>query len=246
MKAGRWPLSHLSHRIFGFFLDGGVVAAIRSRGVAYRALPGPPGSSAAPVSEIPVYRSVRSGAYVNGVEEVVAIEPGPWVISTSAELLIRLCTAVRMRRRVAFHYESHDRIPSRREVEPYGIVHMDGRWYMVGRCRLREDIRTFRLDRLSELEASDQTFDRPAGFDAKAYLQQHEQRERNARVMQHQFPRPRLLRVNTAEMHERYCKKRQRHRCGDPPGPRPARALAAERDRGYCERRQRQKPDRDQ
>ncbi len=107
----------------------------------------------------------------NAVEEVVAIEPGPWVVSTSAESLIRLCTAVRMGRRVAFHYDSHDRTASRREVEPYGIVHMDGRWYVVGRCRLREALRTFRLDRVSALEVSDQTFDRPAGFDAKAYLQ---------------------------------------------------------------------------
>ena len=107
----------------------------------------------------------------NAVEEVVAVEPGPWVISTSAESLIRLCMAVRMRRRVSFHYESHDRSSSRREGEPYGIVHMDGRWYVVGRCRMREALRTFRLDRISELEVSDQTFDRPAAFDAKAYLQ---------------------------------------------------------------------------
>ena len=106
----------------------------------------------------------------NAVEEVVAIEPGPWVISTSAEALICLCTAVRMRRRISFHYESHDRTSSRRQLEPYGIVHMDGRWYAVGRCRLREDIRTFRLDRVSELEMTDRTFRRPAGFDAKAYL----------------------------------------------------------------------------
>ncbi len=112
--------------------------------------------------------SLRDSA--KAVEEVVAVEPGPWVISTSAESLIRVCTAVRMRHRIAFDYESHDRISSRREVEPYGVVNMDGRWYMVGRCRLREALRTFRLDRVFELEVSDQTFDRPAGFDAKAHL----------------------------------------------------------------------------
>ena len=106
----------------------------------------------------------------NAVDEVVAVEPGPWVISTSAESLIHLCSAVRIRRRVSFHYESHDRSSSRREIEPYGIVHMDGRWYVVGRCRLREALRTFRLDRVSELEVNDQSFERPAAFDAKAYL----------------------------------------------------------------------------
>jgi predicted DNA-binding transcriptional regulator YafY len=72
---------------------------------------------------------------------------------------------------VAFRYESHNRLYSDREVEPYGIVHLDGRWYMVGRCRLREALRTFRLDRVSELSVTDQTFDRPPGFDAKAHLQ---------------------------------------------------------------------------
>lgn len=106
------------------------------------------------------------------VDEVVAIEPGPWVTSTPAESLIRLCTAVRSRRRVAFRYESHDRTASRREVEPYVIVHMDGRWYMVGRCLMRQALRTFRLDRVSECEVSDQGFERPSGFDAKAHLEQ--------------------------------------------------------------------------
>lgn len=106
----------------------------------------------------------------NAVEEIVAIEPGPWVMSTSAESLLRLCTAIRTRHCVAFHYASHDRSSSHREIEPYGIVHMDGRWYTVGRCRMREALRTFRLDRVSALEVSDSTFERPAGFDAKAYL----------------------------------------------------------------------------
>ena len=112
--------------------------------------------------------SLRDSA--NTVEEVVAVEPGPWVISTSAESLICVCTAVRARRRLAFNYESHDRTCSRREVEPYGVVHMDGRWYAVGYCRLREAVRTFRLDRITELEVRPEAFDRPVGFDAKAYL----------------------------------------------------------------------------
>jgi predicted DNA-binding transcriptional regulator YafY len=35
---------------------------------------------------------------------------------------------------------------------------------------LREALRTFRLDRVSELEVGDQTFGRPTGFDARDYL----------------------------------------------------------------------------
>jgi predicted DNA-binding transcriptional regulator YafY len=107
----------------------------------------------------------------NAVEEVVAIEPGPWVISTSADSLIRVCTAIRTRRRVAFDYESHDRTYTHREIEPYGGVHMDGRWYVVGRCLMREALRTFRLDRVSALELRSETFERPVDFDARTYLQ---------------------------------------------------------------------------
>jgi predicted DNA-binding transcriptional regulator YafY len=113
--------------------------------------------------------SLRESA--NSVEEVVSVEPGPWVISTSAESLIRVCTAVRTRHCVAFDYQKHDRTSSHRQVEPYGIVHVDGRWYMVGQCRLRQAVRTFRFDRISGLELAEQTFERPAGFDAKQYLE---------------------------------------------------------------------------
>lgn len=41
------------------------------------------------------------------VEEVVALEPGPWVVSTPAESLICVSTAIRVRRRLRFGYQSH-------------------------------------------------------------------------------------------------------------------------------------------
>jgi predicted DNA-binding transcriptional regulator YafY len=109
---------------------------------------------------------------VQTIEDVVALEPGPWVISTSAESLIRIASAIRMRRRVAFDYQSHAGETSHREIEPYGVVHMDGRWYMAGRCLLREDLRTFRLDRVSKLELRHEMFERPSRFDIKAHMQE--------------------------------------------------------------------------
>jgi predicted DNA-binding transcriptional regulator YafY len=104
------------------------------------------------------------------VEEVVAVEPGPWVASTSAESLIRVSTAIRGRRRLTFGYQSHAGASSRRTIEPYGVVHTDGRWYVAGRCLLRQDLRTFRLDRISQPEIGEESFEPAAGFDIKAYL----------------------------------------------------------------------------
>ncbi len=109
---------------------------------------------------------------VQTTEDVIALEPGPWVISTSAESLIRVSSAIRLHRRVTFEYRAHDGAGSERQLEPYGLAHMDGRWYMVGRCLLRQAFRTFRLDRVASLELCPETFERPAGFDVRAYLQQ--------------------------------------------------------------------------
>jgi len=106
------------------------------------------------------------------VEDVVSIEPGPWVVSTSVESLIRAASAIRTGKRIRFDYESHDGTPSRRQIEPYGVMHTDGRWYLIGHCLSRKDMRTFRLDRVSELRVSSVSFRRPASFDARRYLQE--------------------------------------------------------------------------
>jgi predicted DNA-binding transcriptional regulator YafY len=108
---------------------------------------------------------------VSTVDDVVAIEPGPWVVTTSVEHLIRAATAIRSGRRIRFAYESHDGARSRRQIEPYAVMHTDGRWYLIGYCLSRKAMRTFRLDRVSKLEIGAGTFRRPADFDARSYLQ---------------------------------------------------------------------------
>ena len=37
---------------------------------------------------------------------------------------------------------------TQREVEPLGLVDLEGRWYLTGWCRLRDDVRVFRIDRV--------------------------------------------------------------------------------------------------
>lgn len=109
---------------------------------------------------------------IQTVEDVVAVEPGPWVISTSAEFLIRVASAIRMCRRVEFEYRSHSGATSHRQLEPYAVIHTDGRWYMIGRCLSKEALRTFRLDRVGDLDVGAETFQRPMNFDARAYLRE--------------------------------------------------------------------------
>lgn len=49
---------------------------------------------------------------------------------------------------VAIDYLDRNSSSSRREVEPIGVVAIESDWYLVGWCRLRNDARTFRLDRI--------------------------------------------------------------------------------------------------
>jgi predicted DNA-binding transcriptional regulator YafY len=70
---------------------------------------------------------------------------GPQV---AADVLTLLTAACRDRERVRFDYRSHDRAPSRRDVEPYRLVNWGRRWYLVAWDVDRRDWRTFRVDRV--------------------------------------------------------------------------------------------------
>ena len=49
-----------------------------------------------------------------------------------------------------------------RDIEPWSVFATLGRWYVTGHCRLVEEERTFRVDRIRELQVTDETFHRPS------------------------------------------------------------------------------------
>ncbi len=57
--------------------------------------------------------------------------------------------------------------PTRRRVEPLGLVLKGGTWYLV--ARHRQDVRTYRLSRIQEAKVRAETFVRPEGFDLAAW-----------------------------------------------------------------------------
>lgn len=48
-----------------------------------------------------------------------------------------------------------------RDIEPWSVFATLGRWYVLGHCRLVNGQRTFRIDRIKDLEVLDETFERP-------------------------------------------------------------------------------------
>jgi predicted DNA-binding transcriptional regulator YafY len=72
-----------------------------------------------------------------------------------------------------------------REVEPYGLAFQWGQWYLAGFCRLRQDMRTFRIDRIQQIKPLAETFTVPGDFDAREYLQRAMRYESPHRVVVH-------------------------------------------------------------
>lgn len=82
--------------------------------------------------------------------------------------------ATRNRKRITIRYQNASTgVVQDRDVDPYALVYRQSAWVVVGYCHLRKDVRSFRLDRISELtiaprpKSSD--FDRPEDFDIRAY-----------------------------------------------------------------------------
>ncbi|WP_349774813.1 helix-turn-helix transcriptional regulator [Deinococcus taeanensis] len=92
------------------------------------------------------------------------------MVGTDAQLLAALLRAVRHCCTVRFTYAAPDALPTTRDADMYRVVHQDGRWYAVGHCHLRGARRSFRVDRIRNLEVQARTFSPPADFDAVAYL----------------------------------------------------------------------------
>jgi predicted DNA-binding transcriptional regulator YafY len=56
-------------------------------------------------------------------------------------------------------------------VDPYGVVNWNGKWYLVGFCHKRNDIRVFRADRIKYISQLDSKFTVPENFSARDYVQ---------------------------------------------------------------------------
>jgi len=89
----------------------------------------------------------------------------------AGDAVLMLADAIRRRRRVRAGYRSFDGERTNRDLSPYGLVVHSGRWYLAAHDHGREDMRTFRIDRMRRVTVTDL----PAvaardGFDAVAHV----------------------------------------------------------------------------
>ena len=86
-----------------------------------------------------------------------------------SKYLLTFSTAAHTQRTLHMRYQSREAEPVWRDFDCYGLVHYERRWYAVGYCHLRGDIRVFRLDRMLAATPGNAAFTRPDDFDCLAF-----------------------------------------------------------------------------
>jgi predicted DNA-binding transcriptional regulator YafY len=82
--------------------------------------------------------------------------------------------AVARRRVLALGYRAREQSEdTAREVEPLGVVFYGGNWYLVAWCRLRNDLRHFRVDRIRALELRGETFGTREEFSLSRHIEDY-------------------------------------------------------------------------
>jgi proteasome accessory factor B len=104
--------------------------------------------------------------------------PTPFLsLEFSEEGLLDLSRALGQRSRVTFNYRKPDlQDPEARRVNPLGLSAWKGSWYLVGEDLDKEDIRVFKLARITskiEIDKKRDSYEIPADFRVRDYLIMH-------------------------------------------------------------------------
>jgi len=108
---------------------------------------------------------------LHAVEATVRLEPRESMSAqTDSAALMALSHAAHENERVHLHYRSAQGEETERDFDTYGLGFRSGAWYAVGHCHLRRGVRSFRLDRVLNVQPRGIRFTRPAGFDVLEWL----------------------------------------------------------------------------
>ncbi|RYZ73832.1 MAG: WYL domain-containing protein [Proteobacteria bacterium] len=75
---------------------------------------------------------------------------------------------------------SHE--PESRIIEPVGVYHESGKWYIFGYCHLRSDYRQFRTDRIHKIQLTALSFSKSHG-QLESYLQPNSGEKTKIRIL---------------------------------------------------------------
>lgn len=132
-------------------------------------------SKAAAQSALEKLRAVMPSSQrdaVAGLEDTFVVEPLPaHAVPSLPGIEATIHSAVQGEHPVRITYQALSASePGTRIVEPYGLAYRGPALYLIGFCRLRQERRTFRVNRILKAEVLPAVCKRPKGFDLEDYL----------------------------------------------------------------------------
>jgi predicted DNA-binding transcriptional regulator YafY len=110
---------------------------------------------------------------VRALTETITLDMNPASSTPPSETVLSIMSsAAQLQQRVHIRYHPSQGEETERDFDPYGLTYYLQRWYVVGYCHLRQDLRSFRLDRIVQVNEIKAHFERPEGFDALSYVMQ--------------------------------------------------------------------------
>ena len=108
---------------------------------------------------------IPSDAVAAGQREASLPDPG------DATTLATVQRAMAARRKIAIRYHGGSKSAATdRTVQPYALVVASGNWYVLGYCESSDGIRSFRLDRIEQIEERAESYEIPATFSVDEHL----------------------------------------------------------------------------
>jgi len=88
------------------------------------------------------------------------------------EILYKASEATAQKKQVQILYKAASTgNETTRQVDPYRVWAMNGSFYLIGKCHLRNAVRTFAMDRIKSISVLDEPFTFPRDFSLEDYLQ---------------------------------------------------------------------------
>ena len=106
------------------------------------------------------------------LDSILLYAPGFVMAQYLRERLDELHGACLKRRAITFDYEREDGERSSRSVRPLALVFWSGVWTLTSWCELRENFRTFRIDRMQQVQVLEREFVQRRGQRLEDYLRQ--------------------------------------------------------------------------
>ncbi|MFB8002870.1 helix-turn-helix transcriptional regulator [Nocardia sp. NPDC056000] len=116
---------------------------------------------------LPARLTTRLEALIHTAEFTAADHPE---VTVATAVLLRVAEATREHRTLAITYTDRNGRHSERTVHPYGLVAHSDRWYLTGRDSRSDEVRQFRLDRITTATVLSETFTPPEEFEPSAHL----------------------------------------------------------------------------